>query len=184
MNVLEMGSLTAMAASAETAVLHAMAEEGIHFFAVLGGEPGVGTRRMPSPDGVRAHAAASVGAAIGDAKRLLRERGNAVGEVVCRLATMADGLERNLPHRLYLLWRMHFVDGRALEEYAAATGRTTTVAKSNYRDLVQTLATMAAEVVADEIAQCATQTLLVLEVTRMLTPLRSSPEGYDYERAT
>ena len=86
---------------AEAGLTRAMYEEGRHFLAVMRVEPDAGESSNPSLVIADEYAAAMFGAAVGEAKRLVRERGEVVGEVVRRLAGSADSIEEKLSHGLY-----------------------------------------------------------------------------------
>jgi len=119
----------------EAALSRAVKEEYRHFLAVLG--------EGRAEAILREAAAAMFGAGIGEARRLVRERGERAGPELRRLAGVAEAIERRLPHRLYLAWRTHFVDGRALPEYARLAGLDDAAARADYRELVGVLVTLA-----------------------------------------
>ena len=126
----------------DAALSRAMREEHQHFLAMLGAGLGRGQNAEHTQTIMSECAAAMFAAAVGEAKRLVRERGEGVSAEVRRLATMAEAIESGLPHGLYLVWRTHFVDGRALCEYARVAGVSDSAAIANYRDLVVLLVTI------------------------------------------
>lgn len=119
-----------------------MHEETRHFLAVLSNDFDPERDTDSARSIVRECAAAMFGAAVGEARRLVRERGDGVGAELRRLAGLAESIEVKLPHRLYLAWRAHFVDGRALAEYARIAGVDAATARGDYRDLVCVLVTL------------------------------------------
>lgn len=123
----------------EAALSRAAQEELRHFLAVLHDESGAEQDVERAQANLREAAAAMFGAGIGEARRLVRERGERVGAEIRRLAGVAEAIERRLPHRLYLTWRTHFVDGLALSEYARVAGVDETAARADYRELVGAL---------------------------------------------
>lgn len=126
----------------DAALDRAVREERQHFLVLLGGDPGAGQTPERTQAAMDECAAAMFAAAVGEAKRLVRERGEGVSAEVRRLATMAEAIESGLPHGLYLAWRTHFVDGRALCEYARVAGLSDSAALANYRELVGLLLTI------------------------------------------
>lgn len=126
----------------DAALSRAMHEECRHFLAVLDRDIGAGRNAERAQAIMDQCAAAMFAAAVGEATRLVRERGEGVGSEVRRLATVAEVIESRLTHRLYLAWRTHFVDGRALCEYARVAGLSNAAALANYRELVDVLVTI------------------------------------------
>jgi hypothetical protein len=78
---------------------------------------------------------AMMAAGAATAKRLLREYGTGC-ETLRSYVAVADSMERKIPAELHAMWRLHFINGYALCEYAAATGRDMNAAWTDYRDLV------------------------------------------------
>jgi hypothetical protein len=122
--------------SHQSAISRAMEEEGILFFDVVRLD---GSQHTEPPQSLLAQCGAAMFAAgAAAAKRLLRERGGD-DEALRSYLEVANRMERELPPELHAMWRLHFIDGHALSEYAAGTGRDMTAACADYRDLVRAL---------------------------------------------
>jgi hypothetical protein len=115
------------------AIFRAMKEEGAFFFdaARLDGS----LDSDPPRDLLTQCGVAMLAGAAATAKRLLREHG-AGCETLRSYASVADFMERKIPAELHTMWRLHFINGHALCEYAAGTGRDIIVACADYRRLV------------------------------------------------
>jgi hypothetical protein len=91
------------------------------------------------------HAAAMFGAALGAAKRFVRDHQEVAPSTIQQLARTADAISTRLPVRLVPLWQTHYLDGCPLAAYAAAAGVDAAVAESDYRDVIRALVPAARE---------------------------------------
>lgn len=115
------------------AIFRATKEEGSFFFdtARLDGS----LDSDPPRDLLTQCGVAMLAAAAATAKRLFREHGTGC-ETLRSYVSVADSMEQKIPADLHVMWRLHFISGHALYEYAAGTGRDITVACADYRRLV------------------------------------------------
>jgi len=125
----------------EAVLTQALNEEARHFLVERGAAGAVG-------DALHEYAAAMFCAAAGSAKRHVREHGESNAGLLRRFVGVADAIEGKLPQQLRLLWQMHYVDGRALSEYAAATGLGRAEALADYQALTRALAAAARDACA------------------------------------
>lgn len=138
--------------------LRAMHEEASHFSAAVRSGDGAYT---DLPEALLTQlAVAAFAAAATTATRISREHGSE-DALVRSCAEVATAIEESVPPDLDALWKLHFVDGHSIAEYAARTGRDIAAARADYRNLLRALVAEPSETSAvNEIGAAAGVTIL------------------------